>query len=225
MVKDFNEYFEEIDMALEIIQKEGHDFIVMNGHSNGGLITSIYLEEGNKKEVVNAAFLNAPFLQWPYGWAFSNVIKVVSRLGAIRPYGVAPDQPNPIYFESIHAEAKGRWDYNTGWKPFYGFPKYLAWLKAVTDAQNKVVRGLTIKQPLLVMASDKTYKKTKFTPDIMKGDAILFVEHIKKYTPKLGENVTYEEVPNAIHDLFLSTPEVIEDTSGRLEKWLRQIEQ
>ena len=41
-VLDLAEYNEEITSALNIIQDEGHNSIVLSGHSTGGLITTLY---------------------------------------------------------------------------------------------------------------------------------------------------------------------------------------
>src|SRR5262249_59285652 len=40
---DLNEYFTEIDEAIRVIRDEdGHDTVVLNGHSTGGLIGALY---------------------------------------------------------------------------------------------------------------------------------------------------------------------------------------
>ncbi|MEL7118821.1 MAG: alpha/beta hydrolase [Bacteroidota bacterium] len=225
IIKNVNEFFEEIDMALDIIEKDGHDFILMNGHSNGGLVTSIYLTESPNSDRVDAVFLNSPFFRWPFDDSFNTFIHYLSRVATIRPFGTAPNQYGTTYAETLHAEFGKEWDYNKGCKPHRGFPKYLAWFKAVEDAQQKVIKGLDIQQPILVLSSDETYKGTTYTPEAEQSDLILWVEHIEKYTPNLGKNVTYAQVPDAMHDLFLSSKEVRAVAFEKLGEWLKEVEE
>ncbi|MFN8597692.1 MAG: alpha/beta hydrolase [Anaerolineae bacterium] len=60
--KDVREYFADISAAIEIITEvDSHSFLLLNGHSTGGLTTPLYAHEGQYKDRVNALFLNSPF--------------------------------------------------------------------------------------------------------------------------------------------------------------------
>ena len=41
-VRDLREYDAEISKALEVIQAEGHEAVLLSGHSTGGLICTLY---------------------------------------------------------------------------------------------------------------------------------------------------------------------------------------
>ena len=95
----------------------------------------------------------------------------------------------------------------------------------VEDAQQKVIKGLDIKQPILVLSSDESYKETTYAPEAEQADLILWVEHIEKYAPNLGKNVTYSQVPDAMHDVFLSAKEVRTVAFEKLGEWLKEVEE
>lgn len=218
--KNLSEYYEELDKALEIIKEEGNDFIVLHGHSNGGLISSLYANEGNNKELIDALVLNSPFLDWPVDPAFEKAIYAMGAIGKVRPYGTAPTSNNPMYGHAIHVDFHGEWDYTTAWKPHLGFPKYLGWAGSICKGQDSVVKGLDIKSPVLVLHSDKSFTGTEFTDEALTSDAVLNVEHIKQLAPKLGKNVQLKEITNATHDIFLSKKEVREEAFDTLIEWL-----
>lgn len=218
--KSLTEYYEEIDKALEIIKKEGNDFIALHGHSNGGLISSLYADEGDNKNLIDALVLNSPFLDWPVDPTFEKAIYAMGAVGAVRPYGTAPTANNPLYGYAIHEDFYGEWDYTTAWKPHEGFPKYLGWAKSINDAHDKVVKGLDIDIPVLVLHSDHSFSGTEYNEEALTSDAVLNIEHIKQLAPKLGSNVQLMEIPNAMHDIFLSKKEVREEAFEKTIAWL-----
>jgi alpha-beta hydrolase superfamily lysophospholipase len=220
--KSLTEYYEEIDQALEIIQKAGNEYIVLHGHSNGGLISSLYAEEGNDKKRIDALVLNSPFLDWPVDPALEKAIYAMGAVGRLRPYGTAPTANNPLYGYAIHKDFYGEWDYTTAWKPHEGFPKYLGWAESICEGQDKVAKGLNIEIPVLVLHSDSSFTETTYNEAALTSDAVLNVEHIKRLAPQLGSNVQLMEIPNAIHDIFLSKKEVREEGFKNLINWLAE---
>ncbi len=62
--KNLDEYYPEITKALTIIRGEGYPFVILNGHSTGALTAARYLQDGKERGVVDAAFLNSPFLDF-----------------------------------------------------------------------------------------------------------------------------------------------------------------
>ncbi len=221
--KSLTEYYEEIDKALEIIKNEGNDFIVLHGHSNGGLISSLYAEEGKNKSLIDAMVLNSPFLDWPVDPAFEKAIYAMGSVGKVRPYGIAPTANNPLYGYAIHADFHGEWDYTTSWKPHDGFPKYLGWAKSICDGQDKIAKGLDIQVPVLVLHSDKSFVGTEYNETALTTDAVLNVDHIKRLAPKLGAKVELMEIKNAMHDIFLSKKEVRDQAFEKIINWLREL--
>ena len=51
---------------------------------------------------------------------------------------------------------------------------------------------------------------------------VLNVDHIKKYGDKLGPDVTFEAIPGAIHDVFLSKKTVRKHAFDKTFDWLSQ---
>ena len=62
-VKNIEEYFEEISIALRQIN-ESSNSIYLLGHSTGGLIASSYMNDGKEKNLVEGLILNSPFLDF-----------------------------------------------------------------------------------------------------------------------------------------------------------------
>jgi len=222
-MKSIDEFYEEINKALQKIKDAGNDFILLNGHSAGGLVSALYADEGGKKDLIDALLLNSPFLNWPFDPAMETGIYAMAAFGRLRPYGQAPTGSDPMYGHTIHADHYGEWDYTTAWKPFSGFPKYLGWANAICEGQDKVAKGLTIDVPVLVLHSDESYTQAELTEAAMTSDAILNVEDIKKLAPHLGENIELAEIKNAMHDVFLSKKEVREMVFDKVREWLEGI--
>ncbi len=57
---------------------------------------------------------------------------------------------------------------------------------------------------------------------LLKTDMVLNVDHIRKFGEKLGPDVTFAEIPGAIHDVFLSRKEVREQAFHELFSWLEK---
>src|SRR5664279_4924131 len=56
--RDISEYYADLDTALNIIRKQGYKYVLLSGHSTGGLIVSCYAEDRAGKELFDALFLN-----------------------------------------------------------------------------------------------------------------------------------------------------------------------
>ncbi len=218
--KSLTEYYEEIDQALQLIKDQGHEFILLNGHSTGGLITSLYANEGKNRGYLNALLLNSPFLDWPFDPLTEKGVYALAAFGRIRPFGQAPSSGSTIYAQAIHADFKGEWDYTIAWKPHTGFPKYLGWAGAICRGQDKVAKGLDIDIPILVLHSDKSYLGTEYTEEVKTSDIILDVAHIRKWSANLGEHVQLAEIKDAMHDVFLSKKAVREQAFEEVVEWI-----
>lgn len=67
--------------------------------------------------------------------------------------GALPSALSPLYFESVHRDFQGEWDFGTDWKPRRRFPMYAGWVRAIRQAQLELQAGLQIDVPALVMHS------------------------------------------------------------------------
>jgi len=63
IINAVEDYYEEINAALQIMKNElGNEYIIINGHSTGGLIASLYANDFPKK--IDALILNSPFFEF-----------------------------------------------------------------------------------------------------------------------------------------------------------------
>lgn len=219
--KNLDEYYEEIDIAIEKIYAQDNKKIIFLGHSTGGLIASLYAKYGKRKDRLDSLILNSPFLE-------INTPAIVRQLSVpmmklaikVNKYANLPNALSPLYPKSIHKEYKGDWDFDLNYKPIKGFPAYFQWLLAIKEGQDKVKEGLNNKIPILLLHSSSSFLPSKWTDEIHTSDVVLNVEHMKKYAAKLGDNITIAEIPDARHDVFLSKKGVLQNAYDVVFKWL-----
>lgn len=221
--KNLNEYFADIDTAIEIIRSEGHTNIHLNAHSTGGLIIARYASERTGQNYFQSISLNSPFLDFNNSWFEENIlVPIVSSIGIIAPKMKLPKGLSGLYGESIHKNYKGEWDYNLSWKPIIAFRMNAGWLRAINKSHKKVKRGLKISEPTIVFFSDKSYYNKSYTEEIKYADAVLNVDEISTRGAKIGSNVTLSQINNGMHDLSLSTKQVRKTYYENLAEWLRK---
>jgi alpha-beta hydrolase superfamily lysophospholipase len=223
--KELTEYFEEIDLSIEKIYAIDNSEIYFLGHSTGGLITSLYLKEGNKKELISAMILNSPFLEINAPWLVRKMSIPILKIGMmISPYANIPNALSPLYPISLHKDHKGEWDFNLNYKPIKGFPAYFSWLLAIKKGQDKIKEGLMIPKPIVLMHSSASFLPKKWSDRIHKNDVVLNIQDMKKYGNNLGTNVTLLEIKEARHDIFLSVESVRKKAFKKLFDYLESIE-
>ena len=222
--KRIDEYFAEISTALRIItEQDGNDWVLLSGHSTGGLTTSLYADAGEHRDRVAALYLNSPFFELNFNRRMQIVLVALSILGRYRPFfEIHQNRPVP-YIESIHQDYHGEWQFDFRWRPLHGFPAYAGWLRAVRLAQQRLRGGLDIRCPVLVMHSDKSIYGNTWRPDFQTGDSILSVDHIRDGSRHLGPDVTVVEIADGLHDLILSRQEVREKTFNSLFMWIASL--
>lgn len=218
-VRDLHEYFADIDSAIEVIKEEGHDEIVLLGHSTGGLTTSLYMSE-HPSPLVKALMLNSPFLDWNLPSLLKDVaMPVVSSLGRFFPNVRVRQKPDAGYAESLHKIYGGEWDYRRDWKPDVLPDPDLGWVRAIDRAQREL-RRRAIEVPILLMHSEESVKSGDTKEKYSRADAILDVEDISRYGCRLGSDVTEVAFPGGLHDLALSRKKVREEMYRTMLAWL-----
>jgi len=219
------DYYEELDMAVDIIRNEYHNtFLLLNGHSTGGLITALYTSDRSEVKTINALFLNSPFFELNAGWFVRNIVTpIMTGLGSIFPKMKLPVSSSPFYGKSLHKDYRGEWDYDLALKPLNNKPR-AGWLRAIRKAHKTVRKGLSIKCPVLVMHSDKSGTESKWNDMIPVSDVVLNVEDIAKLAPTIGKNVDVVTIPQAKHDIILSYFAVRSHAFDELKKWMMKIE-
>lgn len=192
------EYYADITAAIDAIGSP----VLLAGHSTGGLVCSLYAHEGERRGDVQALWLNSAFFDWNVPDWRKVQLHIVTAIGRYYPFLNNPKAFRPDYTRALLAE----WDFDTRLKPEYGFPLYYGWLGAITDAFDKVHRGLSIQCPVLSMHSDD-------------ADVVLNWRHIARWSRNLGRDVTVLAFPGAVHDLVLSAPRIREEVFRQLFAW------
>lgn len=216
-ISNIHDYFEEIDKSIEFIRAENKNInIVLMGHSTGGLTTSLY---SHHHKNVQGLILNSPFFDLNIPPTLKKLVPLIASIGKLLPFAKM-NSLTEHYPKSLHKNYLGEWDFNEKWKPITNFPAYLGWTRAIYKAQKELQRGLKIECPVLVLHSDKSYKGKDWNELIRTSDAVLDVEHIKKYADVIGDRVAKVEIKNGVHDLVLSKIEVRKHVYIEIEKWL-----
>ncbi len=219
-VRELDEYFEEIDSALGYVERAGYRDIVLMGHSTGGLTASVYARAGGRRDALDGLILNSPFLDFKADVGTEAAIATLGTLSALKPQAAMPGRDTSRYTQSLHAEYAGRWDFNTVWKPIRSFPIFLAWLGAVRRGHSRIAEGLDLGLPILMLHSDSSYYEARPPEAMQHGDAVLDVEDMRRLAPRLGAAVERVEIPDALHDVFLSRPQALDSAFRATEVWL-----
>lgn len=222
VVTDLRTYDEDIDAALAFVRTQGHEVVVLDGHSTGGLIAALYAHE--HPGAVEALVLNSPWFDLNASW-FDRVIstRVIDRLGVWRPMTQVDTLGEP-YGRSLHVSTGGEWDYDLAWKPYADVPAYAGWARAIRRGHARIAKGLAITVPVLVATSGRSGHRKHPTPEDLAGaDCVLNVKQIWDRAPLLGPRVRVLRVPGGRHDLTLSEPAARERYSALLFAWLERV--
>ncbi|MEM7180556.1 MAG: alpha/beta hydrolase [Spirochaetota bacterium] len=220
--KNVEEYFAEINWAVECMRNDGNEQILLNGHSTGGLVSALYAHHVREKNPFTALFLNSPFFEFNENFLARKLFtEIVSVIAEKDPYRKLPRGISELYAHSVHKDFQGEWDFNTDWKPIHGFDLYAGWLWAIAEGHKTLQAGLDIPCPVLVMFSDKSCSVSEWDDQLLVSDSILNVEHISKYADVLGDHITKIRIKDGMHDLVLSKPYVRANVYRYLFQWLR----
>jgi alpha-beta hydrolase superfamily lysophospholipase len=219
--RSMTEYYPELDESARIIRSDdGHDQLLVAGHSTGGLLTALWSHSRQGQGLVDGLFLNSPFFDFNAPWLLRRpVMSAVAAVSGRAPYRILPMSTLGLYGESLHTERRGEWTYNLEWKPIDGFPVRLGWLEAIQRGQRKLRAGLGIDVPVLVACSTRTFRGRAWSEDVRLTDAVLDVEHIARWAPRLGTRVTISRFDGGMHDLTLSGKEVRAVIFQELGRW------
>lgn len=220
-VDSLSDYFPEIDEAVRVIRDvDGHGTLLLNGHSTGGLVCALWADRVRGKGLVDALFFNSPWLDIAEPLVMRKLGAGLAR--ALRPWFPKAKLPAGVsehYPRSIHRDHDGEWDFDLEWKPLGGFPVRAAWLDAIRRGQLRVHAGLDIDVPVLVMASTRSVRPSRKVLDVTGADAVLEVEHMARWAPRLGRHVTLVRIEGGLHDLVLSAGAAREQVFTELARW------
>lgn len=221
-VHRISDYYPELDEAARLIRDgDGHNQLLVNAHSTGGLITALWTHHARDTNLVDGMFLNSPFFEFNVTrlarQALGPLFAAVTR---VRPYARVRGSVSGVYGHSIHADHYGEWKFDKTWKPIIGFTPRAAWVSAIRTAQARLHAGLNIAVPVLVACSMRSYKRAIWSDEARSADSVLDVEHIARWAPSLGQHVTVVRIEGGLHDLALSAPPVRERMFAELDRWL-----
>jgi alpha-beta hydrolase superfamily lysophospholipase len=216
---DLGEYHPELDLAYRhVTQRDGHDHVVLSGHSTGGLIGLLWLDAGGPP--VDGVVLNSPWLDLNGSFLVRTAgTKAIEQLGARRPYQSIPRNVSGLYGKSLHREHAGEWDFDLAWKPLESWPVFAGWVRAIRRGHAAVHRGLKLEVPVLVLTSGKSVHPRVWEPDVDTSDIVLDVNLMAKWVHKLSTHVTLARVPGALHDVTLSPTPVRDRVFDEITRW------
>ncbi|MEV7604399.1 alpha/beta hydrolase [Paenarthrobacter sp. NPDC089322] len=223
-VANLNDYDAEIDHAIDVIKSEvsasARTNIAMMGHSTGGLVAALWASRHAGK--VQYLVLNSPWLEMHGSSLVRRAAQaMVAPLAKLRPELVLRLPERGFYFRSISNTAEGEWPLDEKYRPPLAFPVRAGWLSAVLSGHAQVARGLRLDIPVLVLTSAASANGMVWQESMRRSDAVLDVGIIALRAMALGRSVTLERIDGALHDVFLSAPEVRSDAYSRLSRWIR----
>ena len=221
-VRDLREYDAEISQALDIIWREGHQSLILAGHSTGGLICTSFAARHSKHPLLKGLWLNSPFFDFNLNSKASKfALSQMTKLAQIWPNLLVPSGLSRLYVPSLHHELKGEWQFDLKLKPqYYPFAR-LAFLRAVYVVQQELQRGIQLNLPTLVMHSHQSFKAKTWSKHVQSSDIILNVNDIDRCTQRIQGDVQIIALRNAMHDVILSKKPIRELAYQTLFTWLK----
>jgi alpha-beta hydrolase superfamily lysophospholipase len=222
--RDLSEYYGELNVAMSLIrERDGHQHVIVNAHSTGGLVTALWADHERRSgaQVADGFIMNSPWLDLAGSWVVRTVgTRVIGQLGRMRPYTVIPRTVTDLYVEGIHGDRRGEWEFDETFKPATSFPVRAGWLAAIRRGHARLHVGLDVAAPVLVLHSSRSSLPKEWNDDVQRTDTVLDVRQIARWAPRLGQQVETVAVEGAMHDVVLSSRPVREQIFGRIGTWL-----
>ncbi len=217
---DLEDYSQEFDAAISIIARENRGTkLVLLGHSTGGLSAALYAAANPGK--VHALALNSPWLEFQASELGRTALTRLMQAGSlINPHFFLPTVDQGFYTRTVSSQFEGEWDYNLDWRPVNGFKLSTGFISAVFAAQAKVAKGLGLQIPVMVMLSAKDYLLPRWDDSASRSDVALNVQAVAQRSLDLGDQLYLVRFKDALHDVFLSAPEVRSTAYWELASWL-----
>jgi alpha-beta hydrolase superfamily lysophospholipase len=223
-------YDPELDRALKVIAADTGDArVCLYGHSAGGLIVTLWLDGLRRRgrtaaRNVAALVLNSPFfdLHGPAILRTPPTAAALVALARVRKMQIIRKPTPGGYGSSLHRDYSGEFEYNLDWKPLGGFPVTFGWINAIRRGQARLHRGLDVGVPNLILRSDHSVKEAPDPELIQRGDAVLDVAQIARWSGCVGNHTTVAPITDAKHDVFLSLSAPRAAAYRELDGWLER---
>lgn len=221
--RNLNEYFPDIDSAITRMRRDSVDEIVLMGHSTGGLISSLYMENHPAPEI-KGLILNSPFLDWNFTGTTRKVsIPVGAAAGKLFPNIEISQGDGSVYGESLLKGKHGEWEFDTTLKLLHPAPVTLGWVRAIDQGHKTLMHnGRTITVPIYLMHSKRSVNLNEWTPEAQQADAVLNVDSISARGRRIGYDITEATVDSGLHDLILSAPHIRREVYNHIFDFLKR---
>jgi alpha-beta hydrolase superfamily lysophospholipase len=219
-VSDLREYFADIDAAWSrIVGRDGHDHVVLSGHSTGGLTVGLWAND-RRPSALAGLLLNSPFTDIA-GGALLRIASAptLNVVGVRQPMREIRRVVTGFYTRSLHAEHEGEWRFDLAWKPIESFPVRAGWLRAIRNGQLELHAGLDVRCPILVLSSGRSAQPTEMGEDVHSTDIVLDVGQIRQWATAYGSHVLYVAVEGARHDVVLSRAGARDRVYAEIDRW------
>lgn len=219
-IADLDHYFTELDAAIEVVREEGHEEIVLMGHSTGGLVAALYADA--RPSTFKALVLNSPWLELQGNALLRPALKpMVSAARRVVPTTSFSVPDLGFYERCISSRHEGEWDYNPNLKGDPAFLVRVGWMDAILRGHARVEAGLGIDCPVLVATSKRSDFRLTWDESLRTADLILDVERIVSRAHNLGDLVVIARIDGAMHDLVLSDAGPRREAFSRIAHFLR----
>jgi alpha-beta hydrolase superfamily lysophospholipase len=223
-ITDLATYDEDIAAALAAMGRplDGPPSLrrlVLVGHSTGGLILSLWAADHADAAV--AVILNSPWLEFQLSAVTrAAVAPMVGLQARLRPLDTLPQVDMGFYTRAQREVRDTPLDVNPEWRPEQTMAVHSGWLHAILAGHTRVAAGLHIDAPVCVLLSAKSAVPTRWSEELTRADTVLVVDDIARASLRLGESVTVERIPGALHDIFLSRADARDIAYERLDRWV-----
>jgi len=222
-VKSWDSYFKDINNSLEWIMKnKKHKKFVLYGHSTGGLISTIYMNEGKYKNIFHGLILNSPFFDFYGSDTKEFIIKYIYYyIAFIFPTFIASSGSNKISKVPFYKNILKRYYFNQNYKLTYPSHIFVSYLQNAAYHQNRIQNNkINISKPILVLHSEKS---TRWPECNDNTDCILDINEIKKYSRLIGNNVKLKSLNGATHDVLLSKNNITKKGIQYIIKFIKNL--
>lgn len=221
-IRQIEEYFEEIGLAIAQMRREGVEDITLMGHSTGGLIASLYCHSHRENPQVDRLILNSPFFAMNMNPVVVTLATPIIKLvGAIAPRLKLFSDSSTTYSESLSREHHGEWSFDPRLKMPLSPPYTAGWVRAILQGHSELQRGLSIDIPILLIYSDRSIITSEWSEECQYTDIVLNVKDIARYGTKIGSKVSCIEVERGMHDLLLSQKDVRKELYDKIFEWIK----